>query len=229
MSRLSNVLIDDATLDSVMQLVIALAVTSIGPADAASVSVLRGDDDRFETANSTSGDVVDLDAVQYRSEQGPCVTAIRSGRDVQTQLDEHAEAWPEFVRAALGRDVTSVFSKPLWVRERVMGALNLYSYQPDAGGRWPGDTITQFAESTAVVLANATAFMTTVEQNENLRRALMTRELIGQAKGIVMERHGLDAEDAFDWLRVRSQHENRKLYEIAQDVVDEAAAGRERP
>jgi transcriptional regulator with GAF, ATPase, and Fis domain len=217
--RLAGVLIDDATLDSVMQLVIAMAVASIAVSDAASVSVVRGNGSRFETINSTSPEVTELDAVQYRTGQGPCVSATQKGERVLIDLVDDGPAWPEFVSAARAEGVTSVYSSPLTVRDRTMGALNLYSHKAGAVEQWVEEEIETFATSASVVLANMSAFTTTAEQNDQLQQALINREVIGQAKGILMHRDGIDSDEAFDRLRVMSQRSNRKLHDIARDIV----------
>jgi transcriptional regulator with GAF, ATPase, and Fis domain len=221
MERLSGVLIDEATVDSVMQLIIALAAT-ITTSDAASISVLTGRG--YETMNATDPQVVMLDGVQYETQRGPCVDAIRTGVTIVTNITEDAPAWPEFVAAARDHGVTSVYSSPLEVRGTTNGCLNLYSHRPDAHDEWNHDSVATFARSAAVVLANARAFETTAERNEGLVAALETRELIGEAKGILMHRDGLSSDEAFQHLRTLSQHSNRKL----RDVADEIRAQRDR-
>jgi AmiR/NasT family two-component response regulator len=71
--------------------------------------------------------------------------------------------------------------------------------------------------------------MAATEQNVQMVDALATRSMIGQAQGLIMGRLGITAADAFDWLRTRSQRTNRKLREVAQEVVDEAESGARRP
>src|SRR5215210_7411840 len=85
LDRLATVLIDEASVDSVMQLVLGLAAT-ITVSDAASISVLAGRPDRFTTLNATDPEVVDLDGVQYETQRGPCVHAIRTGKPVLIDL-----------------------------------------------------------------------------------------------------------------------------------------------
>jgi transcriptional regulator with GAF, ATPase, and Fis domain len=219
-ARLSTVLLDDATVDSVMQLVIAIAVASIEPCDAASISVLHGEGPHFDTLNSTSPEVVELDRVQYDTGQGPCVTATHEGRPILAEFMSSDHAWPDFSAAARDHGVTSIFSSPLSVRGKSTGALNLYSHRTDGPSDWGAEPIEAFGATASVLLANTSSFVTAAERNTQLEVALATRELIGQAKGILVERHGIDGDAAFDRLRVLSQHTNRKLRDIAQDVVD---------
>jgi transcriptional regulator with GAF, ATPase, and Fis domain len=215
MERLSGVLIDEATVDSVMQLIIALAAT-ITTSDAASISVLTGRG--FETMNATDPEVVNLDGVQYETQRGPCVDAIRTGATIVTNITNDAPAWPEFVAAARDSGVTSVYSSPLEVRGTTNGCLNLYSHRPDAYDDWNHDSVATFARSASVVLANARAFETTTDRNVGLVAALESRELIGEAKGILMHRDGLTSDEAFQRLRTLSQHSNRKLRDVANEI-----------
>jgi len=217
LDRLAAVLVDDATVDSVMQLVLGLA-TTITASDAASISVLVGRPDRFRTLNATDPEVVDLDAVQYETERGPCVHAIQSGKKVVIDLVDDAPDWPEFVTAARHEGVTSVFSSPLEVRGETRGGLNLYSHRPDAMKEWDHDAVAAFTRSAAVVLANTNALEVSVERSVGLERALENRETIGIAKGILMATESLTNDEAFDRLRILSQHSNRKLYDIAREI-----------
>jgi len=218
LERLSAVLVDDATVDSVMQLVLGLAA-SITVSDAASISMLVGSPNRFITLNATDPEVVDLDEVQYETTRGPCLDAIRTGKPVITDLVDDAPEWPEFVTAARRSGVTSVFSSPLQVRGESRGGLNLYSHQPGAINEWNHDAIATFARSAAVVLTNAQAFEQSTEHSAGLERALQTRDTIGIAKGILMATENLTDDEAFDRLRNLSQRANRKLRDIAGEVV----------
>ena len=221
-NKLSHVLVDDTSVDSVMQLVVAIAVATIDASDAASVSVLRRNGRTFETMTSTSTEVVELDRVQYETGEGPCVAATRESRNVTIDMADPGSEWPTFVTAARDHGVTSVYSAPLSVREDTLGALNLYSHAPDAATRWDPATIATFALSASVVLANATAFAGAAEQNAQLQEALVTRDLIGQAKGVLMLTQHIDADEAFEQLRIRSQRANHKLRDVAAEIVDEA-------
>jgi GAF domain-containing protein len=223
--RLSAILIEDTTLNSVMKLVIAMAVSAVEPSDAASVSVQWPNGRGFETTSATSAEVVDLDRVQYTTGQGPCVTATRVRRDVVIDLAHDCPYWPAFVIAAREHGVTSVFSSPLSVRDESIGALNLYSHRPHPMEEWDAEIVASFAASASVVLANASSYAKNVEQNAHLQAALVNRELIGQAKGVLMERHGIDGDEAFDRLRSLSQHTNRKLRVVAREIVERIDMG----
>ncbi len=217
--RMARVVYDEHAVDSLLQLIVSLAPVCIEPTDAASVSLLR-EGPRFETANATSDEVIDIDRVQYDTHEGPCVTAIDSGRPTLFDAAAPPEAWPNFTRVATGSGVASVLSMPLTLRDRTLGALNLYSHAPGAAAAWDRTTADEFVDHASVVLANAAAFADSTRTARQLEEALLTRDVIGQAKGILMAREGCDADAAFGRLRSMSQQANRKLREIAVEVVE---------
>ncbi len=219
--RMAQVLFDEHALDSLLQLVVTLAPGCIQPADAASVSLLR-EGPRFETSHATSDEVIEIDGVQYASHEGPCVTAIETGEATTFDGASPPGHWPDFTRAALGSGVASVLSMPLTVQGRTLGALNLYSHLAGAAGNWDREAATGFVAHASVALANAVAFADSTRTARQLEAALLTRDLIGQAKGILMAREGCDADEAFGRLRSMSQKANRKLRDIASEVAESA-------
>ncbi|MCU1457767.1 MAG: antitermination regulator [Actinomycetia bacterium] len=218
---MARVLYDEHAVDSLLHLIVTFAPRSIAPTDAASVSLLR-EGPRFETANATSEEVIEIDRVQYSTQEGPCVTAIKTGEPYLYDAANPPEDWPNFTGVATSSGVVSVLSMPLILRERTLGALNLYSHLPGAAELWDRVTATEFVDHASVVLANAAAFADSARTARQLEEALQTRDVIGQAKGILMVRDGCDADEAFRRLRVISQRANRKLREIAVEVVESA-------
>ena len=102
---------------------------------------------------------------------------------------------------------------PLFVDDQMLGTLSLYGNEPDV--------FRDGAESIARMLATVCAIaLADTRQHERLERALANRDLIGQAKGVLMVRHGLRAEEAFAMLRAHSQRTNTKLVALAEKVVE---------
>jgi GAF domain-containing protein len=151
------------------------------------------------------------------------VEATRTGQEITVVIP--SSVWPHFSEQAGQAGVQSVWSLPLNLRDRTTGALNLYSttrrsWDDPAAGAARG-----LARQAAVVLANATTLMTVQLRNQQLQQAVESRDLIGQAKGILMARQSISADEAFDILRRASQRANWKLRDIAADLV----AGTTRP
>ena len=154
-----------------------------------------------------------LDLKQQETGDGPCIEAARKQALVQVTDTGDDFRWPQFCAEAQACDVRSLLCVPLWVSERNLGALTLYSPQVDAFS--PGDTqlIGLFATLAALALSEA-------KRADQLREAISSRDLIGQAKGILMERHRLSEDAAFAALSYASQTVNVKLTEVARHLTE---------
>jgi GAF domain-containing protein len=154
-----------------------------------------------------------LDELQMEMRTGPCLTAARKQIVVRVHDLAADTRWPEFRTAALDRDVASMLCLPLAVDDQVLGTLSLYGDRPHIFR----DTAEPVARMLAALSAAALAES---HQRERMERALANRDLIGQAKGILMHRLGIRADEAFEMLRAHSQHTNSKLLTVAERVVE---------
>lgn len=214
--QLGGVLLGEDTLDELLQRVVHLARETLPSAYSVSISVSgRG---RVHTSNSTGSDAAELDQAQYEGAVGPCLAALEEEQQLEVDVAGSAERWPQFSAKAAELGVRTVLSTPLRVRNGAIGTLNLYS-RGDMFSVAERRVAQLFAEQAAVLLANAFKLLDIAETNEQLTEALASREIIGEAKGILMERGGCDRHQAFDILRRASQRENRKLRELAEEVV----------
>lgn len=198
----------DATLEKIVEESIELLETC----EHAGVDVVRR---REVVALAPSSDIARrLDEIQVEVDQGPCLDALRNHEIYTTGDLETEDRWPDFASRAFAQTgIRSVMGFRLWVEEDTMGALNLYSTQRSAFDERTRAIGSVLAAHAAVALANARA-------REHLEEALTTRDLIGQAKGILMSRHDLAPEEAFERLTQASQHHNVKLRDVAQELVD---------
>jgi GAF domain-containing protein len=166
-----------------------------------------------------------VDQVQYDAGTGPCVDAFRTGEVKQIHDTATEERWRAFCDAALDEHIRSTLSVPLDVsgtRTEVLGALNLYSEVPDAFDDEARASTQAFAQQAAIVMANARAYWGAKELSDQLQYALESRATIEQAKGIIIGQSRVSPEEAFKLLVRASQRENRKLREIAAEIVDRA-------
>jgi GAF domain-containing protein len=162
----------------------------------------------------------DLDAVQLSFHDGPCVEASRGGGIIRTSDLANECRWPRFAEEALRRGVNASISVPLATRSNTMGSLNLYADSPgsfDANDELIGELI---ASRAAVGIVNAQILDEAMVATDQLREALMSRDIIGQAKGILMATEACSDEESFRMLVTASQHSNRKLREVAQAILD---------
>jgi putative methionine-R-sulfoxide reductase with GAF domain len=225
---MTQVLLSEQTVDSVLELVATLAKKTVPQTIAVGVTLLR--ETKFVTAAYTDEIVRTVDGYQYQAGEGPCLDAARENLRYEITDMPGETRWPRYTPRAADDGISSSLSLPLTARDAPIGALNLYS---DRVGAFEtvGETGTIFAEQASVILANAQEYTSTAQVNDQLKEALKTRELIGEAKGILMERERINEDEAFDILRRISQHQNIKLRAIAQEVVDsiQRPAGRRRP
>ncbi len=213
---LSRLLLAEETLETTLHRVASLACRTLSPCDLASVTMIT--DGRPSTPVHTDPEADDLDRAQYRSQRGPCLEAYDVGQVVRRTIADGGAGWPEFTAEAKKSGVRSVLAVPLVDSDRPLGALNLYS-KTDSYSEADEDTAVLFSEQAAVACANAEVYWRTYSLTEHLREALESRDIIGQAKGILMARRGCTPDVAFEALRKVSQHRNIKLRQIAEQVV----------
>jgi transcriptional regulator with GAF, ATPase, and Fis domain len=221
LSELARSLHDERTTQDTLDGIVASAVDTVPGARHAGLMVVerRG---RIETRAVTGRLVCDVDQVQYDTDEGPCLDAIFHHRTVRL-VDIAAERrWPEFARRTRALGVRSMLSVRLFVRRDTLGALNLYSPEVDAFDDESEHVGLLYAAHAAVAMADA-------RQQEQLTHAVEIRDLIGQAKGILMERHKLTGEQAFALLVRTSQTLNVKLVDVARHLTEAGELGAHRP
>ncbi|MCK0177260.1 GAF and ANTAR domain-containing protein [Mycolicibacterium sp. F2034L] len=155
-----------------------------------------------------------IDGIQERHGEGPCLSAAWELDTVLVDdfADDHR--WPQFRQAALAETpVRSSLSFRMFTHRTSMGALNLYSTTPGAFDHDAVELGSIFATHSAVLWAVSL-------RDDQFRSALASRDLIGQAKGMLMERFGIDAIRAFDLLTRLSQESNTRVIDVARKVVD---------
>ncbi|HET6876123.1 MAG TPA: GAF and ANTAR domain-containing protein [Jatrophihabitans sp.] len=210
-SKIARALQAEPDPPQVLQSIVDAAVTEVPGARYAGVSLIqRGG--RTSTEAQTHPLVDRVDQAQYANGDGPCMTALREHVTVHSADLRHEPRWPNFATAAVEMGVLSMLSVQLFVRAENLGALNLYAEQPDAFDDDDETIALLLASHAAVALAQA-------RKIENLTIALHARDAIGQAKGILMERFKIDADQAFQILIAISQHQHRKLRDVAADLA----------
>ena len=214
---LSRLLLTEETLEATLDRVASLACRTLDACDMASVTMIK--DGKPSTPVQTDPLAGDLDAAQYRSEKGPCLEAYSVRQVVRGTVPDCAGHWPEFTAAAAEAGVRAVLAVPLVANGRPLGALNLYSKTAVSYDEAAEETAALFTEQAAVACANAEVYWRTYSLTEHLREALESRDVIGQAKGILMVRRGCTADAAFEALRKVSQQRNIKLRVVAERVV----------
>jgi GAF domain-containing protein len=173
----------------------------------------------FNPTVATDVFAAELDALQRRSGQGPGLAAMAGAATFYAEDLADDDRWPLFGPEAAARGVRSLLSLPL-VGENPVGALNLYAQYPQAFGVIDRARGLLLAAVAGLALGSAQTHEDDERRSVNLQAALATRELVGQAQGILMERERITADQAFDILRRASQHLNRRLREVAQTLIE---------
>ena len=215
-AAIARALLAEEDVQHTLQKICDLAVETIEGCDHAGISFLKG---RNVTTPAASDDVPRaVDAIQYEVGEGPCLDAISEHEVFETGDLGREHRWSEFAgRAQRKTGITSMLCFRLFVEGDTLGALNLYSKAADAFDEESRTVGTVFAAHAAVALSTAI-------HDEQMEEALQSRDLIGQAKGILMAREGITADQAFDMLRRASQRLNMKLRDVAGAIVDPASA-----
>ena len=170
---------------------------------------------RAATVGSTDPHIPEIDEAQYVRGAGPCIDASRTGNVIVTEDLRRDDRWPEFNEAAIAHGVLSTLSLPFATRDTTSGALNLYAARTAAFD----DAAVSFGRAFANQAAIGISYWQTAVVAEHLQSAIDTRAEIEQAKGILMATTGGTPDQAFELLRMQSQSENRKLREIAAELV----------
>jgi GAF domain-containing protein len=218
LTALAGLLLANETLQSVLQHVAYSAVRTIPACDAAGVSLAQAGN--VTTAAVSDELVTRVDQDQYDTGEGPCLDTLRTGEARRSPSLDAETRWPSFTPRARAKGVKSCLSIPLVVGNHgTAGALNLYATS-GAFGEDDEDIGRSFATPASVAVANARAYAKAQAVIGQLHEALESRDVIGQAKGIIRVREGCTSDEAFERLRTMSQHRNIKLHDIARAIVD---------
>ncbi len=217
LEQLGSLMLREHSMDTLLQRVVDLAKIVLPGNTEASMLLMVGD--KPTTAVSTGQLATDCDEAQFGHGHGPCLHAASTGEMVEV-TDTRSEArWPDYMATAAELGALSSLSVPLPIGDGVAGALNIYAREPDAFDESARESAAKFVPYAAVAVANMHAYDDARAMADNLQRALESRAAIDQAKGILMERHKITAEQAFQMLAQVSMQTNRKLREIAEELV----------
>ncbi|MET0967541.1 MAG: GAF and ANTAR domain-containing protein [Nakamurella sp.] len=184
--------------------------TSTAPCDGASIT-MKGPNRTLRTVASSSELINQADQLQYQLNEGPCLDAVWvDGLFVIPHLIDDGR-WPNWAPKAAELGVVSMLSLHLFT-DAALGSLNLYSMRRREFSH-------SDVEAARVVAAHCSVVLAYARNEQNLWQAIDSRNLVGQAQGILMERFGLTPERSFAVLRRYSQQHNRKLAKVAEELV----------
>jgi transcriptional regulator with GAF, ATPase, and Fis domain len=219
LERLGRLSLRELSMDSLLQTVADLTKSVMPGNPEASVLLLVKD--RPTTVVSTGELATELDETQYEKGHGPCLHAARTGELTEIPDTRAEDRWPDYTPRAVEHGNLSSLSIPLAIDpdEQVTGALNIYARRPEAFDEASRSVATRFGPYAAVATGNLYAYQSARDLAENLQTALDSRAAIDQAKGVLIERYKLTPDQAFQLLTRASMTTNRKLRDVADDLV----------
>jgi transcriptional regulator with GAF, ATPase, and Fis domain len=213
LAAMAQDLLAQPTVAQTLDRVVAHAVELVDGCEAAGILVVRGGE--LHTIAATHALARESDRIQGELGEGPCLNAVLDSEQVFRIADMAAAAdrWPRYAPAAHELGIGSAMGFLLFTEEETLGALNLYSGHREAFGARTEHVGWLLASHAAVAFASA-------RNDAQLRDAIGTRQDIGEAIGIIMERYKLTEQQAFDLLRKESQARNVKLRELAKRITE---------
>ena len=208
----ARALLSDNDLDSVLGRIAAVGVEEVDGCESAGIDLLEKRVVR--TVAWTSEKARRMGELQNEVGEGPCLSAIVEHDTFRSGDLEREDRWPKFAeRAHSETGIRSMLGFRLFAEEDTMGALNLHSSSRDA--------FDEEAEAVGSILAaHAAVAMSWAREREYMKTAIENRDVIGQAKGLLMARRNVTGDAAFELLRDASQRLNVKLSQVAEHMVD---------
>jgi GAF domain-containing protein len=204
--------IHGATVEETLDAIVHATRASVPGFSHVGVSVIQRDG-TIETRASTGPLVRELDQAQYVLGEGPCITALHASEVVTAEHLAREVRWPRYVPEAVRRGVLSQMGVRLSRDDRTLGSLNFYSTTSETVDADAARGAELFARHAALALGAA-------RREAQLSDALETRTVIGQAVGIIMERYGIPGDRAFQFLVRASSTSNKKLRDVASELVE---------
>jgi GAF domain-containing protein len=217
--ELSDAMVDDFDIVEFLHRVVRRTMELLGCAEVG--LLLANTTGRLQVMASSSERSEALELLQSENEEGPCFESYRGSRLVFSEdLEQDRGRWPSFVPAALDRGISSVHAIPMRVRGETIGTLNLFGAE---GGQLKGRDVPLgqgMADIAAVAILQERAVREARDVVEQLQHALNSRVLIEQAKGVLAERAHVSVDVAFACVHAYSRAHNRRLSDVARDVVE---------
>jgi GAF domain-containing protein len=218
LAQMGAVLLSTETVGTTVELVTALAAEAIPGAAGAGVTLV---DDRGKRSMAVSNSLVErADALQYRLDAGPCLTSWRNQLTVRVDDVTLETRWTDWCAGVVEVGVRSMLSVPLVAAGACIGAIKVYSAVPGAFDDRAEHLLQLFAQQAAILLVNTQTLADARRTNLQLTDALENRDVIGQAKGILLAEGAADDTAAFAVLIAASEHANTKVHTVARRLVN---------
>lgn len=161
-----------------------------------------------------------ISLLQLGADEGPCIEAYTTGRLVTvSNAAEIADRWPVFAERSLESGYQSVHAVPLRLRDTSLGSLNLFGEEPGSLSREDAAAVQALTDVATISILQERALRETDLARDQLQRALDSRIVIEQAKGVIAQTHGVDMDAAFRLVREHARSNRIRLSDVAQQIV----------
>lgn len=217
-ARLAGLLLTDETVHTSLGMVATLAHETIPGSFGAGVTLVASNGHR-RTMQATDERVAEIDQLQYELDEGPCLTAFVERIVVMVEDTSTDRRFPRWSPAASSMGVASILSAPLIAGDNCLGAMKVYAEVAGAFDERAQRILPMFASQAAVMLANAHAYEKAGRVSAQLREAMLSRDAISTAKGILMVQDSLTDQEALRMLVSVASREDKALRDVAYNVI----------
>jgi GAF domain-containing protein len=221
LTQLAGLVLSRETVDTALELVTTLAATTTAGTLGAAVTIVDEHGTRSRAASNAATE--EADALQYELDEGPCLTAWRTGEVVRIDDTTTDGRWPQWNEAASRLGVRSVLSAPLLVGEESIGAMKVYCERPMNYGPHDEHVMRLLAGQAAILLANTQSLADARRLSRQLTEALAGRDAVARATGVLIARGAASEQEAFATLAAARQT-GRPVQEVARALVAAVAA-----
>jgi GAF domain-containing protein len=209
---------DEDDLLTLLQHVAGIAQEAVDGADHTGITIDLGG--LTYTAVHTDEQTLRIDSEQYEADEGPCLHAARTRTIVLLDSEQAMARWPRFAAGARDEGINSFLAAPLFTDDQTLGSFNLYGRSQHAFDSLDAEILDLLTTAVSRAIGDFARFKSARDTAESIQRVLQTRAPIEQAKGVLMAMRGIDADEAFDVLRVQSQETNVPVRVLAVDFLD---------
>jgi GAF domain-containing protein len=223
LTQMAGLVLSRETVDTALTLVTTLADATIAGTAGAGVTIV---DEHGKRSKAASNQLVEqADALQYEFDEGPCLTAWRTRQLVRIDDTATDSRWPRWNSAAANLGVRAVLSIGLVVDDEGIGAIKVYSDQPASYGKPEERVMSLFAEQAAILLANTQTLQQARRVSRQLTDALVSRDAVVRATGVLMARGAADQDAAFMALTDAASRSGQTVQQLARDLLAAVVAG----
>jgi len=223
--ELTDSLISDYDVVEFIEVLIARCVELL---DAAEIGIMLCEEDGLvRELASSSGRMTTLKLLEMQTEEGPCYDCITSGKQVDSVLlgDEALARWPKFQPAAVAAGYQQILALPMRLRESTIGAVAIFYKEPPELASADLSLAQAFASIATIAIIQERSSSDSKTVVNQLKGALTSRIVIEQAKGMLALQNDISLDEAFTLLRTQSRNQNRRLTELAHEIVARQDAG----